>query len=195
MQYFINRFNPIYLVFTLSLMISIFKRYHNIAYRAISIIPFFMGFAFNIGEHLTFYLFEGLHSAFSCFRTENRIYLDVDNLTQVSTYIPVFCSIVTLACFVVSVYLVFREKHKAMIPLLILCAGICSKFIMGFIVTVFASSNRTSFIFMICMLILSVMILDQTSEKTLKKCLNILIIWTIFTVINHFCICTGYMLS
>lgn len=195
MQYFINHFNPIYLVFTLSLMITIFKRYNNIAYRAISIIPFFMGIAFNIGEHLTFYLFAGLHSAFSCFQTENRIYLDVDNLTQVSTYIPVFCSIVTLACFVVSVYLVFREKHKAVIPLLILCAGICSKFIMGFIVTVFASSNRTSFIFMICMLILSVMILDQTSEKTLKKCLNILIIWTIFTVINHFCICTGYMLS
>ncbi len=194
MQYFIIHFNAIYFLFTVSFAITIFKKYQNIGYRAISTIPIFMGVAFNVGENLLHYIFEDLYHGFSWFETENRIYLDVDNLTQVSTYMPVFCSLVTLACLAVSVYLTFRQNHKAIVPLLILCAGICSKFIMGFIVTVFASSNRTSFIFMICMLILMVMMLDQSKEKTLKSYLNILIIVAIFMVMNHFCLCTGYVL-
>lgn len=192
MQYFVVHFNPIYFIFTISLAITVFKRYHNIGYRAISVFPVVMGFAFNLGEHLSFYLFSGLHHAFSWFATENRIYLDIDNLTEVSTYIPAFCSILTLACLVISVYLVFHQNHKAILPLMILCAGICSKLIMGFIVTVFASSTRTSFIFMICMLILTVMLLDQCNENTQKKYLNILTIIAIFVIMNHFCLCTGY---
>lgn len=191
MQYFVIHFNPIYFLFTLSLVIAIFKKYQNIGYRAICVFPFLMGFAFNIGSNLSSHLFNDLYHSFSWFGTENRIYLDVDNLTQASAYIPAFCSIVTLACLAFSVYLVFREHHRAIIPLLILGAGICSKFIMGFIVTVFASSTRTSFIFMICMLFLTIMILDQNQEKTLKKYLNILTIIAIFMVINHFCLCAG----
>lgn len=191
LQYFINHFNPIYVAFTITIMVTIFKKYQAIGYRAISVFPVFMGVVFNVGEKISLHIFYELLDAFSLFKIENRIYLDVDNLTKVSTYIPVVCCIITLACLIVSIYLIFRNNHKAIIPLLILCAGIGSKFIMGFIVTVFASTTRTCFIFMIGMIILTTMILDQSEEKTLKNYFNILVIVSIFIVINNFCLCYG----
>lgn len=160
--------------------------------RIISTVPVFMGLAFNIGESILeekIGLFEGLCFLISKFRAENNVFMTLDSFDKISTYIPVILCILTLACLVISIYLIFKEKNYGLLQLLILFAGICSKFIMGFIVTVVVSQNRTSFIFIICMIILTVMILDQKSTKELERYSNVLIIMSFFMVFSNLCLC------
>lgn len=191
LQYYINHFNMIYVLFTIIIAITIFKKYKNMFYRILSVIPVFMGTAFNIGENLLKEergIFEGLAYLISKFRAENAFYLTFDNFDKIGTYIPVGLIIITLSCLIISIYLIFKENQNGILQLIILCAGICSKFIMGFIVTVFVSQNRTSFIFIICMIILTVMILDQKKEKELEKYSQALIIMSVFMTISNLCL-------
>lgn len=192
LQYFINHFNAIYVIFSSIVMIEIFKNYKKIFYRIISTVPLFMGMAFNIGEKLLeekIGIFEGFSFLISKFRAENKVFITLDNFDRISTYIPISLCIITLACLIISIYLIFKEKNHGLLQLLILSAGICSKFIMGFIVTVVVSQNRTSFIFIICMIILTVMIFDNKNTKELEKYLNVFAIMSFFMSISNLCLC------
>lgn len=190
MQYYINHFNLIYVIFTTIIAINVYQKYRHIFYRIIAIFPVFMGIVFNTASIFTEKILPNLKTIFDLnFMEEHRILVNFENFDQITTYIPTFCCILCLGCLIASIYLIFRKSDNYIIPMLVLCAGICSKFIMGFIVTVFISEYRTQFIFMICMIILTVMMLDDKSENELKKYANILTIFAIFMVMDNFILC------
>lgn len=189
MQYYILRFNPIYLVFTILMAVHICKKYDNIFYKAIAIFPIFMGTAFNIGNTAFKAAFEYMYEPFLMLIEEYKVLINFENFDQISTYVPIFLSIVNLGCLILSVYLAFGGTKKGIIALLTICAGIASKFIMGFVVTVFVSGIRAQFLFIISMIILTMMLLDDKSPRYLKNVSNVLVISAILMTINNFCLC------
>jgi hypothetical protein len=56
---------------------------------------------------------------------------------------------------------------------------------MGFVPSVFVSGNRTQIIFLVSMIIISVLILDDKKEETLKNYINILIPFVLLTAIDY----------
>ena len=71
------------------------------------------------------------------------------------------------------------NSKTTLVSILALGAGLCSKAIMGFMPTVFASGYRTQFIFIVMMIALIVMILDKQDKKFRDILLNLLIIFAI----------------
>ena len=194
-QHFVNEFNSIYVLFTVFIAISIFKKYHNIFYRIISIFPVFMGVAFNgIGEIIAKKTLGNLHYIVKgYFSTHDTILINYENFDIISAYFPVVLAIITIGCLVASIYLIFKEqKSELLIALLVFGAGICSKFILVFSTTVFCSGNRTEFIFIITMIILITMILDKYESKNLNKVFNVLAIYSLIMLLENISLCLNY---
>ena len=189
LQEYIIRFHPIYVAFTILLAIPIFKKHTSILYRAIAVFPIFMGIAFNIGGTVCSSVFERLRTAFLIFQEEYAVLIHFGNFDQIITYVPFFMSLVNIGCLILAVYIAFGNTRKSMLAFLTISAGLCSKFIMGFVVTVFVSGVRAQFLMIISMIIVSVLLLDGKKEKYLRNISTVLTISAIFMVINNLCVC------
>lgn len=192
LQEFIIRFHPIYTVFTILLAIQIWKKHTSIFYKVIAIFPIFMGIAFNVGGNITYLILEKLRIAFLLFGEEEAILIHFGNFDQIVTYLPFFLSIMNIGCLILSVYIAFGHTQKSMIAFLTISAGLCSKFIMGFVVSVFVSGVRSQFLMIICMIIVSILLLDGKKQTELKTISNVLIISAVFMVINNWCVCLTF---
>ena len=174
LQEYIIRFHPIYVAFTILLAIPIFKKHTSILYRAIAVFPIFMGIAFNIGGTVCSSVFERLRTAFLIFQEEYAVLIHFGNFDQIITYVPFFMSLVNIGCLILAVYIAFGNTRKSMLAFLTISAGLCSKFIMGFVVTVFVSGVRAQFLMIISMIIVSVLLLDGKKEKYLRNISTVL---------------------
>ncbi len=179
--YFIN-FNIVYFTFTLIMMIIIFKKYDNILYKVIGALPFVMGIMFtvvstivptNSGGHI--FMFEEFYE----YTKSDSVYVNLENFNVVETYLPIIIDCLSIGFLFISLYLVLGNSKTTLVSILALGAGLCSKAIMGFMPTVFASGYRTQFIFIVMMIALIVMILDKQDKKFRDILLNLLIIFAI----------------
>ena len=185
MQYYVFSFNPIYVVFTFLVMINIFKKYDNIIYKTIAIVPFIMGVAFNVGENITGALFPELIEQFSSFQINTvETWINMRNFNILANYIPLILCIINFGFMMISIYLVFGNRLKSVIAILVLGAGICSRLMMGFMPSIFVSGNRTQLTFIITMIVLSIMILDDESENSIMKAKNILLLPSFLAILN-----------
>lgn len=96
-----------------------------------------------------------------------------------------------IGCIFISLYLVFGNTSKSLIAILVFGAGICSRILMGFIVTVFASGNRTQLIFIVMMIVLILMMLEKQEKKFNENVFNYLIIVGSIVLLNNIAIISG----
>lgn len=89
------------------------------------------------------------------------------SLFNSSTWIATFLVMGLLGCLIVGIYVSFTEKKVATFGMLLLLMGFCSRVIMGFSPTVWASGVRTFYIMYMVAAILVLMLLKELS-KSLK---------------------------
>lgn len=186
MKYYIFEFNIIYVIFTILILKRVWKKYDCMFIKAIAIFPFIMGIAFNIASPITSMCFPKLFEEISI----------INNLTSENGYISIVVatlfSAAIISTIVISVYLAFGNTKKCIIAILCIGAGICTRMLMGFMPSVYVSGNRTQFIFIISMIIISILIIDEEKEETLKKYIDYLIAFEILTIMNSMSLILRY---
>jgi hypothetical protein len=187
MQYYIYNFNIIYVICTLLLMIKVYQKYKlNFLYKIIATIPFLVGVAFNVASNITMAIFPNIYNVISGMNSVSNWFVNLENFNQIEFYLPLVISIANLGLLVLTVYLAFGNSKKAIIGILCIGAGICTRLLMGFMPSVYVSGNRTQIIFLVSMIIISVLILDEKKEEDLIKYNNVLLPFVIFTIISNF---------
>jgi hypothetical protein len=186
MQYYIYNFNIIYVICTLILMIRVYQKYkENLLCKVIATVPVLFGVAFNIGSEITKSLFPNIYNLMMEQNFTSHLYVSLENSNIIKYYVPVIISAINLGLLFLTVYLAFRNSKKLIIGILCIGAGICTRLLMGFVPSVFVSGNRTQIIFLVSMIIISVLILDDKKEETLKNYINILIPFVLLTAIDY----------
>lgn len=93
-----------------------------------------------------------------------------------------------MGCLFISVAILFGKSKKTFIAILCIGAGICTRMMMGFSASVFASGYRTQLIFLTSMIIISNLILEENDEEKLSSYTNLLIPFVCISIINNLCV-------
>lgn len=173
MNYYVLNFSPLYFIFTAIVMIIIFKKYSdNVICKGIGAFPFAIGILFTLlpgvfGGPIRGFLNSGLLD-------EN-----FSGINSLSLCVPILLYLVDIALSFVSLYLIFGNSKKTLISMLVLSCGLCSRIIMGFMPTVFASGNRTHSIMLVMIITLIMMLIEEKEKKFKDLLLDFLIIFAI----------------
>ena len=177
MNYYIFDFNALYFIFTLIVLLTIFKKYHdNILYKAIAVVPFILGIMFNIVPNI---LGHPVTNILESCRMPGQ-YINYNNFNNIPSYFPVALYCINIGLIFVNLYLIFGNSKKILISFLVLACGLCSRLIMGFMTTVFASGNRTQLILLVMFMALIMMLLEEKNKKFRDILLDFLIVFAIF---------------
>lgn len=180
MQFCIVEFNLIYILFTGLTMFMLLKKYKNVIVRTIAIFPFIMGSAFNVLGNLISsispdfsYIFLG---GAENLITHYKGFSSPESLMILMIYVAIILT------WFISLILLFGKNNRTIIAILILGAGVCSKIMLGFSPTVWASGNRTGFILILSMIITIILIFQNENEKVIDNFLNICIACGILSI-------------
>jgi hypothetical protein len=155
----------------------------NILYKIIAIIPFLSGISFNIGLSVMRSLFPNLFTKMNSFLGAYVSGVDLNSI--LNSYIPLIIGFITLGCIVITVILSFDGNEMKILGMLCICAGICTRMMMGFLPSVFVSGNRTQFIFLTTMIATTLMLLSRMDEAKIRKYINVLIPFFVYSILNN----------
>ena len=173
MDQYIMIFSPFYFIFTLIMMITVFKKHDNVLLKGISAFPFVLGIMFTIIP-VFFESFVTRILDFSIISQKNLDYRSLKAYAQAGIYL------LDIIFMFISLYLAFGKTNKTLVSMLTLGCGVCSRLIMGFIPTVFASGVRTQLIFFTMFIVLIMMLVEEKDKKFRDIMLNLLIVFAIF---------------
>lgn len=183
MQYFMFKFNIIYVIFTILLMINVFKNSKNILFKIISIYPVIMGLAFSgVLGPITSNILPNMYNTVKTIDVQNSLILN-NSATSIALFAMICFNYVAI---LISTYGALGKSNKTIICLIALMAGICTRLIMGFAPSVYASGDRTEYTFIITMLISIFIIITNKfeDEKKINTIKNILLFLAVLYYLN-----------
>lgn len=166
-------FNGLFLILFLLIFFLSYTKSKNYYIRIIAAIPLFLNIITYIGNMAKQgFINYGGNSRVMIWGSENLDKLFSKTGTNLSlfnssTWIATFLVMGLLGCLIVGIYVSFTEKKVATFGMLLLLMGFCSRVIMGFSPTVWASGVRTFYIMYMVAAILVLMLLKELS-KSLK---------------------------
>lgn len=181
MQFCLMELNIIYVLFTGLTMFVILKKYEDPIIKIIGIFPFVMGLAFNLLKNVVQAIAPDFTYIFLSI-PEKTTLIQSGAFIPLENYMALIIFVITILCMFLSLILVFGKNYKTILAILVLGAGVCSKIMLGFSATVWASGNRTGFVLMISMIITIILILQEQKEKVIDNFLNITMVCGIFSV-------------
>ena len=144
MGHFLSEINVLMVILTGMIALLVLKKYKDdIFYRFIGCIPFVMSFFCKT------MITMGIPLA-----VNEDISMNIFKMDLISHYIPIVASVLFIACLCISLYLVFENSIKTICYIGIFFMGFGSRFLMGFSPTIFASGERTFFMFYVAIIIL-----------------------------------------
>lgn len=155
---FISMPNLTFTVICMLAAICVWTRYHEPLYRTIAGIP--------LAGSLFLGAFSPVFSAF--FPSFSRIpdmSAHTVNFYQKSLYIPFILYIIIGGCLLLSLHLAFRGQQHAWLSVILICAGMASRFIMAFSPTMYASGSRTEIFLYFSMLIVSFLLICRLYKE------------------------------
>lgn len=154
-----NNVNLVFLVFSILLVMLMFKKTNSIFYILVSLIPIISIFIFNfqfghffiktveIGKITTIDEFNNLHVG------EFRFYLET------------IAGIIIVLSILLTFSKIFTNRKQLLLITLILMAGIFSRVMMGFSPTIFASSLRTAIFLYFSLIICSIYLINEWRKE------------------------------
>jgi hypothetical protein len=91
------------------------------------------------------------------------------SLTHPETWVPTLLIVALLACFIIGLYGSFASSRQGKFAVLLLLMGFCSRVLMGFSPTVWASGLRTYYIIYIVVVILILLLLKELFKEIDQK--------------------------
>ena len=118
---------------------------NSLLYKLLGIIPFLGAVAFSVFERFTVKRLPWLVNLMKLY-SGNELIINKTNFTSLSIYIPMIIYVVVLLGIFINLFLIFKNKDKLKIAILIYFLGLVTRLIIGFSPTVFASGERTSLV-------------------------------------------------
>lgn len=160
---FISGTNIFFICFSAIIAIAVWYKYKENLYRAISIIPIISTIIFGNFKNIFNAIIPNL---IGLFNNGNYDFVQINeyNFENKINYLSVIIGVVILSSILISLYLVFENTMKMILIQLIFLGGFCSRMIMSFSPTIYASGTRT-FIFMyFSMIICTIFIFNEISK-------------------------------
>lgn len=155
---FIAKPNLPFTVVCILAALSVWLRYQEPLYRVIASVP--------LAGSL---LLGGLSSVLSVFFPSTTLITSlsatVSNFYQKSVYIPFILYVIIFGCLLMAFFLAFADHNKAVISILLLCAGLASKMIMAFSPTMYVSGVRTDIYLYFALLIIALLLIRSLYEE------------------------------
>ncbi|MFS7398510.1 DUF6056 family protein [Carnobacterium maltaromaticum] len=163
-------FNILFILFFLLIFVLSYTKTKNYYLRLISAVPLFFnvmiyfgnttkqGFL-NIlgGDRAMIWNSGNLDTLFSVNGTGLSVF-------HVGTWVATLSILGLLTCLIIGIYLSFNNRNKAIFVILLLLMAFCSRIIMGFSPTVWASGMRTYYISYVVVAILVLLLLKELAN-------------------------------
>ena len=167
MYEFVFRYNRVFLFIGIAIVILVFRRYKNVFYRLIAIVPLLSQLLFGI---VCQRIVEGkFHIGIFANRLLKNGTIDESNYYRWVTYYPIVLLFGVSICLIVSVYLIFGNSRKSAVALALLFGGLGGRMVVAFSPTVWASSNRTYTVMYFAFIALGIMLANEIDYKALGK--------------------------
>ena len=147
------------LVLSILIPIVIFKKCKNSIMKIISFVPLMLICINNIFYDFVSKIYPGINNIIN----DMKIFtIGVKNIEfNLVSLMSLLVSILFISTLLISVYFIFKKQEKKYVALLVILAGLFSRFIIGFSSTIYASGMRTFLFLDISVIILIIMILDE----------------------------------
>ena len=155
---------PYYFVFAILIYLGVASRYKYSFFRILAILPF-LCMAMQATGMIPFLVaypnsIVGIPSAG---------FIQTTNVFSLRPYISFTVYALSFYSCVVSLWLIFRDSRYAVCAPLMLIFGFCSKWIMSFSPTIYASGERTGAVFAFSMMLLSIMIVRFMLQQSVYR--------------------------
>lgn len=177
--------NLFFLCFSFLIVVAVYCKYKNVLYRAISTIPFLASLLFGIFRSLFSSIFPNLVALMN---NGSYDFLQINSLNFDCkiNYLSIILGFTILGAILTSIYLIFENTLKMLIVEIIFLAGFCSRMIMSFSPTIYASDTRTFIYLYFAIIVCATLIFNNISENiTEEKQKNLLMYIGIITAINY----------
>ncbi|VUZ22678.1 Uncharacterised protein [Acetobacterium wieringae] len=159
--------NVVFLIFIISLAIYIVSNYQSKFYRVIGIIPLSVGLIVGYAKPWLIAEYNNISNLIGAVPPNGMI--TVDNYLSLFPYVKLAIFLFTGISIVIGLYLVFGNTYKTIFAEALLFGGIASRVILGFSPSIWVSGDRTYLFLYFCLLMISLMIINQIKEDNLKK--------------------------
>ena len=170
---YILNFDSIFITFCLFISISVWKKHNKALYRLVSLIPLFFSVFFNLYEKFICRIIPSLTDMY--IRYPEKVLLKnihIINFNHLTSYFSLIIGVITVGTIFFSIFLVFGNSKSGWLCLTIFSIGFCSRIIMGFSPTIFASGLRTYtflyFSLIICCILIIKELFDLIPENKSK---------------------------
>ncbi len=163
--------NIVFLMFSILLVVYIFKIYKNILYRAVAFIPLIMQLIFSIFKNTICTLFPYFGNFYEYIMLEQPM-VTMQNYESVINFLPLILSLIVLGSIFLSILLIFKNL-KNNVAILIYISGIASRIMLGFSPTIFSSTDRTFLYFEFSLIIIGILIWKKYMNETDKVHLKV----------------------
>ncbi|MEA4806041.1 DUF6056 family protein [Acetobacterium wieringae] len=159
--------NVVFLIFIISLAIYIVSNYQSKFYRVIGIIPLSVGLIVGYAKPWLIAEYNNISNLIGAVPPNGMI--TVDNYLSLFPYVKLAIFLFTGISIVIGLYLIFGNTYKTIFAEALLFGGIASRVILGFSPSIWVSGDRTYLFLYFCLLMISLMIINQIKEDNLKK--------------------------
>lgn len=167
MQKIIFTGNAVFLIFTMLLAIYIVTNYRSKFYRVIGVVPLSVGLITGYAKVWLITEYNNMSNLLGAISPNGMI--TVDNYLSLFPYVKLAVFLITGIAIVIGLYLVFDNTYKTIFAEALLLGGIASRVILGFSPSIWVSGDRTYVFLYFCLLMISLMIINQIKEDNSKK--------------------------
>lgn len=167
MQKIIFTGNAVFLIFVILLAIYIVSNYKSKLYRVIGIIPLTVGLIAGYAKTWLIAEYNNISNLVGAVPPNGMI--TVDNYLSLFPYVKIAIFLFTGIAIVIGLYLVFGNTYKTIFAEALLFGGIASRVILGFSPSIWVSGDRTYVFLYFCLLMISLMIINQIKKDNIKK--------------------------
>jgi len=164
---FVFRYNRVFLMIGILVIILVFQKYKNWFYRLIACVSLLSQLFFGIGCQKI--LEERYHIGIFANRLLKNGTIDESNYYRWVTYYPIVFLFGVSICLIVSVYLILGNSEKFVMALALLFGGLGGRMVVAFSPTVWASSNRTYTVMYFAFIALAILLSTEINYKSMKK--------------------------
>lgn len=159
--------NIFFICFSIIIVIAVWHKYKEVFYRIISLIPIISTLVFGCLKETFNDVFPHL---ISLMNNGNHDFIQINeyNFEYKINYLSIIIGVAILASILISLYLIFENTMKMLLMQIIFLGGFCSRMIMSFSPTLYASGVRT-FIFMYFAMIICMMFIFNELFKSISE--------------------------
>lgn len=176
--------NVLYMFLTALLAVSVWKKYRDPLYRAISMLPFAAFAILGFGQNTAVYFFPGLSRILQQM-TEHGI-ITLANFDTRKSYISIVLFGMICAAILISIYILYGNTIKSLSLIMLIVTGFATRMALAFTPTIWKSDERT-YLFMMFGAVICCVVIMYDFMAAYKDTKQARAIWYIMTIFASGC--------